>query len=81
MGVEVIRAKYETKTENNYRQKRLQRLRTNLTGFAGKGICSVEKKSQNVSFTICGRMFRTWFITFIRFEDDGSREMGSGSIK
>ena len=63
------------------RQKILQRLRADITGFASRGFCSAEKKSQNFSFTRCGRMFCAWLTIFIRFEDDGLREMGSGSVK
>ena len=63
------------------RQKILQRLRADITGFAGRGFCSAEKKSQNFGFTRCGRMFCAWFTIFIRFKDDGSREIGSGSVK
>ena len=39
---------------------------------------SREEKSK-FGFTRCGRMFCAWFTIFIRFEDDGSREIGSGS--
>ena len=40
---------------------------------------SREEKS-NFGFTKCGRMFCEWLTIFIRFEDDGSRKIGSGSV-
>ena len=38
----------------------------------------VEKS--NFGFTRGGRMFCGWLTILIRFEDDGSRKVGSGSV-
>ena len=63
------------------RLRTLQRLRADVTGFAGGGICSTERESQISGLYVTWKNGLCMATIFEGFEDDGSRELDRFSIK